>query len=177
LITCFIRYEIDPFKREAFETYARRWGEAIPRCGADLVGYFAPHERSSTVAYGVYHIPDLAEYYRARLAADSAGRENDEFARREQFIRRRGPNGARDEFHLAATAQNLRKLAKLVPTPAQRDTARKIEPMPRRSSNRLFQRNLFEAVIQAAKGKWLQWFENCLAAECRSSHLQPMARS
>ena len=33
-------------------------------------------------------------------------------------LRLRGPNGARDEFHLAATAQNLRKLAKLVPMPA-----------------------------------------------------------
>jgi hypothetical protein len=33
-------------------------------------------------------------------------------------LRLRGPNGARDEFHLAATAQNLRKLAKLVPAPA-----------------------------------------------------------
>jgi hypothetical protein len=32
-------------------------------------------------------------------------------------LRLRGPNGARDEFHLAATAQNLRKLAKLIPTP------------------------------------------------------------
>jgi Transposase DDE domain len=31
--------------------------------------------------------------------------------------RLRGPNGARDEFHLAATAQNLRKLAKLFPAP------------------------------------------------------------
>ena len=30
-------------------------------------------------------------------------------------LRLRGPNGARDEFHLAATAQNLRKLAILVP--------------------------------------------------------------
>jgi hypothetical protein len=36
-------------------------------------------------------------------------------------LRLRGPNGARDEFHLAATAQNLRKLAKLVPHP---------QPMP-----------------------------------------------
>jgi hypothetical protein len=34
-------------------------------------------------------------------------------------LRLRGPNGAREEFHLAATAQNLRKLAKLVPIPAQ----------------------------------------------------------
>jgi len=33
-------------------------------------------------------------------------------------LRLRGPNGARDEFHLAATAQNLRKLAKLTPAPA-----------------------------------------------------------
>ena len=33
-------------------------------------------------------------------------------------LRLRGPCGARDEFHLAATAQNLRKLAKLIPPPA-----------------------------------------------------------
>ena len=33
-------------------------------------------------------------------------------------LRLRGPNGARDEFHLAATAQNLRKLAKLIPMPS-----------------------------------------------------------
>jgi hypothetical protein len=50
MITCFIRYEIDPFKVGAFETYARNWGEAIPRCGADLIGYFAPHEGSNTIS-------------------------------------------------------------------------------------------------------------------------------
>ena len=33
-------------------------------------------------------------------------------------LRLRGPNGARDEFHIAATAQNLRKMAKLIPIPA-----------------------------------------------------------
>jgi hypothetical protein len=33
-------------------------------------------------------------------------------------LRLRGPNGARDEFHLAATVQNLRKLAKLIPIPS-----------------------------------------------------------
>lgn len=90
MITCFIRYEIDPFRADAFEEYARNWGEAIPRCGADLVGYFAPHEGSATTAYGVYHIENLAAYeaYRARLAADPKGRENYAFARREGFIRR-----------------------------------------------------------------------------------------
>lgn len=33
-------------------------------------------------------------------------------------LRLRGPQGVRDEFHLAATAQNLRKLAKLIPPPS-----------------------------------------------------------
>jgi len=33
-------------------------------------------------------------------------------------LRLRGPNGAKDEFHLAATAQNLRKLVKLIPQAA-----------------------------------------------------------
>ncbi|MGH6760227.1 MAG: NIPSNAP family protein [Phyllobacterium sp.] len=90
MITCFIRYEIDPYKREAFSEYARNWGQAIPRCGADLIGYFAPHEGSSTTAYGVYNIESLAAYeeYRKRLSLDELGRANYEFAQREQFIRR-----------------------------------------------------------------------------------------
>jgi NIPSNAP len=90
MITCFIRYEIDPFKVDAFDKYARNWGEAIPRCGADLIGYFAPQEGSSTTAYGIYNIESLAAYeqYRTRLSADPAGRANYDFAKREQFIRR-----------------------------------------------------------------------------------------
>lgn len=67
---------------------ARNWGEAIPRCGAELIGYFAPHEGSATTAYGVYSIDSLAEYeaYRARLAADPLGRQNYRFAREKRFI-------------------------------------------------------------------------------------------
>lgn len=88
MITCVIRYRIDPYARDQFAAYARDWGEAIPRCGADLVGYFAPHVGSATTAYGIYHIEDLAAYeaYRARLAADPLGRANYEFAARERFI-------------------------------------------------------------------------------------------
>ena len=88
-ITCFIKYEIEPFGREAFVEYARNWGQIIPRCGVDLIGYFAPHEGSLTTGYGVYNIESLADYeaYRARLAADPAARENFELARREKFIR------------------------------------------------------------------------------------------
>ena len=88
MITCFIRYEIDPYKADAFEEYARNWGQAIPRCGADLLGYFAPHEGSATTAYGVYNVASLAAYeaYRARLRDDPGGRANYAFAQRERFI-------------------------------------------------------------------------------------------
>jgi hypothetical protein len=90
LITCFIKYHIDPTKRAEFVHYARNWGEAIPRCGADLVGYFAPHEGSATLAYGVYTIASLAAYedYRKRLSADPLGKENYAFAQREKFLLR-----------------------------------------------------------------------------------------
>ena len=90
MITCIIEYDIDPFAREAFETYARGWGRAIPRCGAELVGYFAPHEGSATRAFGIYHLESLAAYeaYRERLREDADGRANFEFAKAERFIRR-----------------------------------------------------------------------------------------
>jgi hypothetical protein len=90
MLTCIIRYHIDPNQKVKFAQYARNWGQAIPRCGADLAGYYAPHEGSSTLAYGIYNIENLAEYeaYRARLAADPLGRENYEFALRERFLLR-----------------------------------------------------------------------------------------
>jgi hypothetical protein len=88
MITCFIRYQIDPFKHDAFAHYARVWGEAIPRCGAELIGYFGPHEGSATTAYGVYSIADLAAYeaYRARLRADPAAVANFAFAGEQRLI-------------------------------------------------------------------------------------------
>lgn len=90
MLTCVIRYEIDPTKKAQFEDYCRRWDEAIPRCGADLIGYFAPHEGSTTLAYGMYNIESLAAYeaYRTRLAADPAGRANYAFAQAEKFLLR-----------------------------------------------------------------------------------------
>jgi len=90
MLTCIIRYQIDPYRVDAFERYARAWGEAIPRCGADLIGYFAPHEGSTATAYGLYNIESLAAYeaYRARLRDDPLGRQNYAFAKQERFILR-----------------------------------------------------------------------------------------
>ena len=47
MITCFIRYEIDPLQKGAFRQYAEHWGRIIPRCGGHLLGYWLPHEGSN----------------------------------------------------------------------------------------------------------------------------------
>ena len=89
-LTCFIRYQIDPFRREAFRAYAQAWGRIIPRCGGRLLGYFLPHEGSNDIAWGLIGFDSLADYeaYRTRLKADPEGRANFERAQRERFILR-----------------------------------------------------------------------------------------
>jgi len=90
MITCFIRYEIDPYQREAFREYARNWGRIIPRCGGHLLGYFLPLEGSNYVGWGLIGFYSLAAYevYRARIKADEEGRRNFNFAQDKRFILR-----------------------------------------------------------------------------------------
>lgn len=87
-ITCFIRYEIDPFQKQAFHEYCENWGRIIPACGGHLIGYFLPHEGTNFEAFGLISFPSLAEYeaYRARLRRDEAGAANFAFALRARFI-------------------------------------------------------------------------------------------
>jgi hypothetical protein len=89
-LTCFIRYQLDPFQREAFRDYAAAWGTIIPRCGGDLVGYFLPHEGTNDLAFGLISFASLAAYetYRARLRADPEALANFAFARERRFILR-----------------------------------------------------------------------------------------
>ena len=89
-ITCFIRYEIDPFQRESFKEYAENWGRIIPRCGGHLVGYFLPYEGTNTVAWGLIAFDSLASYeaYRARLKSDPESRANFAMAQSKRFILR-----------------------------------------------------------------------------------------
>ena len=89
-ITVFIRYEIDPFQKEAFKTYAENWGRIIPRCGGNLVGYFLPHEGTNYEAWGLISFESLAAYevYRARLKLDEEGSKNFAWAQKLRFILR-----------------------------------------------------------------------------------------
>ena len=87
-IVCFIRYEIDPFKRAAFAEYAKNWLTIIPENGGDLIGYFLPHEGTNNVALALVSFESLAAYeaYRARLKTDKEGAANFAFAQAERFI-------------------------------------------------------------------------------------------
>ncbi|WP_137935909.1 NIPSNAP family protein [Chitinivorax sp. B] len=89
-ITCFIRYQIDPFQRETFKEYAINWGRIIPRCGGHLLGYFLPHESTNDIAWGLISFDSLAAYeaYRKRLKADPEARDNFALAQTKRFILR-----------------------------------------------------------------------------------------
>ena len=88
MLTCFIRYEIDPFQKDHFKTYAENWGRIIPRCGGHLVGYFLPDEGTNYEAWGLISFDSLAAYeaYRTRLLADAEGAQNFAWAQQLRFI-------------------------------------------------------------------------------------------
>jgi hypothetical protein len=87
-VTCFIRYEIDPFQRDDFKKYAENWGRIIPRCGGHLVGYFLPYEGTNNIAWGLIAFDSLAAYetYRARLKSDRDARRNFDLAQSKRLI-------------------------------------------------------------------------------------------
>ena len=89
-IACFIRYQIDPFQRDAFKTYAQNWGHIIPRCGGELVGYFLPDEGTNDVAWGLIAFDSLSSYekYRAKLRTDAEARANFDMAQTRRLILR-----------------------------------------------------------------------------------------
>ena len=89
-MTVFIRYQIDPFQRDAFRSYAEAWLRIIPRCGGRLIGYFLPWEGTNDVAWGLVSFDSLAAYeaYRARLRQDPEARANFALAQTQRFILR-----------------------------------------------------------------------------------------
>ena len=108
-IVCIIRYEIDPYQREAFKTYAENWGKVIPRCGGYLIGYFLPWQGTNDIGWGLIGFDTLASYeaYQARLREDAEGRKNFAFAQEKRFILKEERNFievVEGTFNLPATA-------------------------------------------------------------------------
>lgn len=93
-LTCVIRYQIDPFQRDAFAEYARKWGRIIPECGGHLVGYFLPYEGTNDVAWGLIAFDSLAAYeaYRTRIKTHPESRQNLATAQAKRLILREERN-------------------------------------------------------------------------------------
>jgi hypothetical protein len=90
MITCFLRYEIDPAKIEAFEAYSRVWITLVNRMGGIHHGYLMPSEGSNDVALASFSFPNLAAYeaYRAKSFAEPDCLAAFAFAKRTGCIKR-----------------------------------------------------------------------------------------
>ena len=73
MVTCYLRYVIDPYKMAEFEHYARIWIPLVNRLGGVHHGYFLPHEGANNIALALFSFESLAAYetYRTRMAADA----------------------------------------------------------------------------------------------------------
>ena len=78
MITCCIRYTLDPHGIDDFEAYAKQWPPIIARCGGKLIGDFLPKEGANNLAVALIDFQSLSEYeqYREHLAADPDARRN-----------------------------------------------------------------------------------------------------
>ena len=71
MITCYLRYVIDPFKVKEFEAYGKMWIPLVKKFGGIHHGYFLPHEGPNDIALAMFSFPSLADYERYRMAAAS----------------------------------------------------------------------------------------------------------
>lgn len=72
MVTCYLRYVIDPFKRKEFEIYAKLWIPLVEKFGGKHHGYFLPYEGPNNIALALFTFPSLAEYesYREKALSD-----------------------------------------------------------------------------------------------------------
>ena len=72
MVTCYLRYVIDPYKLKEFETYAQLWIPLVNKLGGTHHGYFLPHEGANDIAVALFSFPSLAAYeeYRVKMAQD-----------------------------------------------------------------------------------------------------------
>ena len=72
MITCYLRYIIDPYKVAEFEQYGKMWIPLVNRLGGTHHGYFLPYEGSNNIGYALFSFPCLAEYeqYREIIKTD-----------------------------------------------------------------------------------------------------------
>lgn len=69
MITCYLRYIIDPDKLVEFEAYGRMWIRLVQKFGGTHHGYLLPSEGASDVALAFFSFESFAAYEQYRLDA------------------------------------------------------------------------------------------------------------
>lgn len=69
MITCVIRYVIDPYQLDNFEAYASKWIKLVNKLGGNHHGYLLPSEGKNNEALALFSFPSLAEYEKYRAAS------------------------------------------------------------------------------------------------------------
>lgn len=88
MITCYIKYIVDPAKLDEFEQYGKTWIKLVNQFGGQHLGYFLPHEGANNIAYALFNFPSLAAYekYRTDSQQDPECIKAYEYARTTQCI-------------------------------------------------------------------------------------------
>lgn len=88
MITCSLRYVIDPYKLAEFEEYGRLWIPLVEKFGGKHHGYFLPHEGANNIALALFSFDSLAAYetYRQAMAVDPDCQAAFAFAERTRCI-------------------------------------------------------------------------------------------
>lgn len=71
MITCYLEYQIDPYKRNEFRQYAELWLPLIEKFGGTHHGYFLPKESASDIAVALFSFDSLAAYEKYRIDSKS----------------------------------------------------------------------------------------------------------
>ena len=82
MVTCYLKYVIDPYKVNEFEEYGKMWIPLVNKLDGTHHGYFLPHEGANNIAYALFTFPSLAKYeeYRVKMALDEECQEAIKFA-------------------------------------------------------------------------------------------------
>ncbi|CAC9595215.1 FIG01058644: hypothetical protein [Bathymodiolus heckerae thiotrophic gill symbiont] len=67
MVTCYLKYVIDPKKVNEFEQYAKLWIPLVEKFGGQHHGYFLPSEGSNNIALALFTFPDLKTYEEYRI--------------------------------------------------------------------------------------------------------------
>ncbi len=88
MVTCYLKYIIDPYKSKEFEEYGKIWITIVNRMGGVHHGYFMPYEGANNIAYALFSFPDLAKYeeYRKNILTDKDCQVAFEYAEKTRCI-------------------------------------------------------------------------------------------